>query len=515
MNANRGRHARLKIAGLVAALAVSTTAVGPLDAQAPGRRALAGQSPERVMGIEGLARSALDTNRDLVAAREEYVTSQEQVSEAWGNVMPTVDFDASYTRNISPTVNFLPARFFGDPNAGPDEYVAVQFGADNTYSSTIAVEQPLFRAGVMVALGAANRFEALQEEVVRGRAQAVVTQVRVSYYQLLLAQEQVRLTSNSVDRVRHSLKETQALNRAGLASDYDVLRLEVELANLEPNLRRAENAVLQARRQLAIQANLEDHDALRVTGTLAEMDLASLEANSPENREILGFVGFERAELEAADEAVGRATELRSDLRQLELTEDLRHTEMRLEQAEYLPDVTLFGSYVISAQNNGGPTWFGSGSGQRAYSRFVGLRVSLPIFQGFRRDARIDQKRAALRQAQAQTSQGVDMARSEVRTILEGAEEAFLRADGQRLAVQQARRGYEIASAQYREGLGSQLELTDAEVALRQSEFNYAQAVYDYLVARAQLDESVGRVPMVDVEPTSATRAGFEDWRSR
>jgi outer membrane protein TolC len=64
--------------------------------------------------------------------------------------------------------------------------------------------------------------------------------------------------------------------------------------------------------------------------------------------------------------------------------------------------------------------------------------------------------------------------------------------------VTQAQRGFEIASAQYREGLGSQLELTDAEVALRQSEFNYAQAVYDYLVFRAQLDEAVGEVPLVN-----------------
>ena len=55
-------------------------------------------------------------------------------------------------------------------------------------------------------------------------------------------------------------------------------------------------------------------------------------------------------------------------------------------------------------------------------------------------------------------------------------------------------------TAQYREGIGTQLELTDAEVALRQSEFNYAQAVYDYLVARAQLDQATGRVPLVDVE---------------
>lgn len=468
-----------------------------------GAHGAAGQEPERVMGLTGLVRTALDTNRDLRAVREGYVTAQEQVSEAWSEVMPSVDLNASYTRNISPAVSFVPRSFF-DPMAGPDEFIELQFGADNTYNSTIAIEQPLFRPGVIVALGAASRYERLQEEVVRGSEQGVVTQVRLSYYQLLLAQERVRLTAQSVERVRHSLKETKALNGAGIASDYDVLRLEVELANLEPNLRRAENTVRQARRQLAIQANLDDHESLRVTGSLAEIDLTDPAANTAENREILEFMGFAPEREGAVDEALGTAGELRSDLRQLALTEDLRHTEVRLEQAGYLPEITLFGNYIISAQNNGGPSWFGAGNGQRAYSRLAGIRVSFPIFQGFRRDARIDQKRAALRQAQAQSEQALDVAHSQVRTIVEAAEEAYQRASAQGLAVEQATRGYEIATAQYREGLGSQLELTDAEVALRQSEFNYAQAVYDYLVARAQLDEAIGKVPLVDFEPAAA-----------
>ena len=128
---------------------------------------------------------------------------------------------------------------------------------------------------------------------------------------------------------------------------------------------------------------------------------------------------------------------------------------------------------------------------------------SVPIFSGFRQDARIDQRRASVRQAEAQRSLAVDQAASEVRSLVENADEALDRARAQRLAVTQANRGFEIASAQYREGLGSQLELTDAEVALRQSEFNYAQAVFDYLVARAELDQATGQVPLVDVEPAT------------
>ena len=468
---------------------------------ASGSTRVSAQETER-SGLTVLVRTALDSNDQLVAAREAYNLASEQVSEAWGSVMPTVDLNASYQRNLSVPVNFLPAAIF-DPTAGPDDYLPVQFGADNQWNSTISVEQPLFKPSVIVALGAAQRFENLQVEAVRGREQSVVTQVRNSYYQLLLAQEQARLTEKSVNRVRESLEETKALNRGGLAADYAVLRLEVELANLEPNLRRAKNAVLQARRSLAVLANYPDHEALEVQGSLAEMDLDDLAENSPEDRAILEFNGaiLSYAEIPESELETGlaRAAEFRSDLRQFALTEELRRTEMRLEQASYLPEISVFGNYIVSAQDNGSPSFFGRGDGQSATSRALGLRVSVPIFQGLRRDARIDQKRASLREAQASSRQAFRTARSQIRTISEDIEEADLRASGQALAVRQAERGFEIASAQYAEGLSSQLELTDAEVALRQSEFNYAQAVFDYLVARAQFDEATGQVPLVDV----------------
>jgi outer membrane protein TolC len=462
-----------------------------------GASMVAGQ--EAAYGLEALTRNALDANRDLRAAREGLQVAEEQVSEAWSNVYPSIDLNASYSRNISPAVNFLPAIFF-NPSAGPDDYIAIQFGADNQWSTTVTFEQPLFRAGVFVGVGAAGRYRSFQTEAVRGQAQSVVTQVRTSYYQLLLAQEQVRLTENSVARVRQSLHETTALNRAGLASDYEVLRLEVELANLEPNLRRAQNAALQARRQLAIQASIEDGESLRVQGTLAEMDLEDVSANSADNRAILAFMGFSESGAGASAVALDRASMERSDLRQLELNQDLIRAQMRVEQMSYLPEVTLFGNYMISAQNNGSPSFFAMGNGQRAYSRILGLRVTVPIFSGFRQDARIDQQRASLRQAQAQSRQAVDLAASQVKGLVENADEALQRARAQRLAVRQATRGFEIASAQYREGLGGQLELTDSEVALRQSEFNYAQAVFDYLVARAQLDQATGQVPLVDID---------------
>ena len=467
------------------ALLLLTILVAPLPT--------AGQDGPLTLSLGDAVEIALRQSRDIQDARLALEEANERVSEAWGSVFPTLDLNSSYTRNIAPAVSFLPAEFFGGE---PGEFMKVQFGADNAWSSALTLDQPLFQAQAFIGVGAAARYRALQEETLKGRAQALVTRVRVAYYNLLLAQEERRLVENSVARVRRSLKETEAMNRAGLASDYDLLRLQVELANLLPNVRRTGNATNQARRQLAVELNLEELEDLAVTGSLASMNLEEPDANEPANREILAMGGLEDPLGMETGAMLGVALEARSDLRQLDLMEKLRTAELRAEQADYFPRVSLFGNLSVNAQQNGRPNFFGDPM-TRATSKWVGVSITFPVFTGLKRDARIDQKRAVLNQARNQFLLARLQAESEVKSIREQAEEALERARGQGLAVTQAQRGFEIASAQYREGLSSQLELTDSEVALRQSEYNYAQAVYDYLVARARLDEAVGQVPMV------------------
>lgn len=122
----------------------------------------------------------------------------------------------------------------------------------------------------------------------------------------------------------------------------------------------------------------------------------------------------------------------------------------------------------------------------------------MPLFAGFQRPARTGQLRTGIEQVRTEQSLLVDQVENEVKTLLERVDEAKERGAAQRLALSQAQRGYEIASVQYREGISSPLEVTDAEVALRQSEFNYAEAVYDYLVARAELEQALGLEPPVE-----------------
>ncbi len=422
---------------------------------------------------------ALDRGRQLAESRLLLTEAKERVSEAWGEVVPRLDFSASYVRNISPPVSFVPARIF-NPAAPEGEFLSLEFGADNSWQSALTLRQPLFDPKALVGLGAADNYRRLQQEMVRGHAQQVATRVRLLCYDLLLRGEEVRLIERSLDRLRQALEETRGRARAGLASDYDVLRLEVELANLEPRLLLARNARASGRRRLGLELAVDDPGRLRLSES--------------------GTLTTARPGLELpAGDLVQTALSRRSDVRQLEENAELRRRLLRREQAEYLPRVSLFATWDVQAQQDGRPDFFGSAN-NRATSKIAGLSVELPLFTGLQRDARIDREQAVLRQAQVRAQMARDEAAVQVQDLKAAMSEAAQRESGQRLAVSQARRGFEIASARYREGLGSRLEVADAEVALRQSEFNMAQAAHDRLASRAQLDLAIGRVPPVDGE---------------
>jgi outer membrane protein len=465
---------------------------GALSGGAAAARDLA---PGSVLGIEKAVRMALVRNREIEDARLALQVAEGQVREAWGEVYPKLDLTGSYTRNIKPQTQFLPASIF-DPEAESGERLQVQFESDNLWSSRLSLEQPLFEARAFIGVGAAGRFRALQKEVLRGSAQAVATRVRLLYYQLLLLEEQARVTRDSLRRVNETLAETKALNRAGLVSDYDVLRLEVELANLIPGLRRAENGFAAARRELAVELDLADPGLIVLAGSLATLDLERPETNDPDNRQLLRFTGIDPAHVTPGLLRERLAAD-RSELRQLELITALRETDVRLERAEFLPRLALFGNYSITAQQDGRPVFFGDSEG-RVSASAAGVSLTVPLFSGFQRTARVAQKRIEVHRAESELRLVQDRAEAQLLSLLDQFAETELRVQGQRLAVEMARRGFEIASAQYREGLGSRLELTDAEIALRQSELNYAEAVHDWLSTRALLDQAAGSVPAVD-----------------
>ena len=111
--------------------------------------------------------------------------------------------------------------------------------------------------------------------------------------------------------------------------------------------------------------------------------------------------------------------------------------------------------------------------------------------------------RSTVRQNEARLDRLEREVANDIQTQLENLEETTLRVSSQTRAVGQATRGYDIATAEYAVGIGSQLQVSDSEEALRQTEFNLAQAVYDYLLTRSRLEAAVGLVPHVAGESVS------------
>lgn len=440
---------------------------------------------------------ALEDSRSVQDARYALEVADKQVVEARGLAMPTLSANASFTRNLTALESFLPAIIF-DPTASPDDFIAVRFGADNNWNSSLTLDQTLFNNTVFIGLRVANTFRQLSEEALRGTAQQTVTATRKAFYATLLARESLRLTENSIARLRQTLEETTAMQEAGLASDYDVLRLEVELANLEPQLRQASDALAAARRNLALVMGVEVDDPFEVAGSLMEIDIETGEAETPESGALLRVVGEPEAIGLGFDRVLERSLRDRTDLRQTRINLALGRARVQASRSNYYPTLSGFWSYSVIAQENGTPNFFGESSQNRTSLQQAGLQLRIPLFSGFRSSARVQQDMLAADRVATQLTQLEEQTYSEVRTLLDALEETRQRSLAQARAVGQAQTGYGIAAARYREGVSSRLEVVDAENALRLAEFNYARAVFDHLSAQADLDLAMGTVPMVD-----------------
>jgi outer membrane protein TolC len=181
----------------------------------------------------------------------------------------------------------------------------------------------------------------------------------------------------------------------------------------------------------------------------------------------------------------------------LDVQEQLQDKQVRAEISKYLPTVTASYNLQWTAAQSGQPVFFGT-EDIRARSQMVMIGVQVPIFQGFRRDAAIQQAKIQRKNVRLQQRQTKRKAESEIISAEENIREAFQVEAARKRAVEQARRGYDRALKRYQNGMGSQQEVTDAELQLREAEIGYAQTVFSYLSAKAQYDQAIGLVPFVN-----------------
>lgn len=457
-----------------------------------------GQSMEPegpVVNLTQAIKTALANNTQMKRALLSIRDADQQVRTAWSEVMPDVAATANYTRNLEVPVNFIPAVIF-DPEANPDELIPVAFGTDNNWQGGLSVSQTIFSGQAFVGISSSELYKTAQSENLRATSQGIVTQTRVSYYSVLIAKEQVRLAEAQLERVRKNLSDTRVIFEEGFTDEYAVLQLEVQLANLEPQVTNAQFAVKNAKRDLLDVLGLPVDLPIRVRGDLSTFDIFSATVGTPENQSIKKIDQAVPIRLEQDSLLAQQAFDLRGDLRILDVQQKLQDRNLKAKKSQYLPTLSANYNLQWTAAQPGTPVFFGT-EDKRARSQTLMVTFRLPIFQGFNRDASIQMTKIQMKDLEIQENQAKQTAKKEILSAQQSIEQAYQTSEAQRKAREQAQQGYERALTRYQNGLGSQQEVTDADLQLRQAENSYSQMVFNYLSAKAQYDQALGQVPFV------------------
>jgi outer membrane protein len=430
------------------------------------------QAQVRRLTLNDALSLALEYNRELKVARLEREKSNQSVREAWGNVYPSLTLTGQFAHSFRNTNFFIfPAGFGGPPGAGgggttgPVQIVATGI---NSINATLQFTQSLYRGAIWAGIRASSVVYEISEESYISAKATTITEVKKAYYDVLIAQESARLIEQSIARNELALQDARQLYRQGLAADIDTLRAFVAVENLKPQLIKALNGVETAKIALKVKIGLPADEELELTDSLKFEDK-------------IGDLTFAQAYQEALA--------MRPEIKQLELQVRANEEQIAAEFSNFLPTLDAF----VQAQVLTLQTDFNIGSYQWGTNLAAGLQLSVPIFSGFRNDARLARAEMEKRQNQTRLENLQEIIRSEISVSLSNVMEAKKRIAVQATTVQSAERSYALTRSRRKQGIGSQLELTDAELALNQAKVNYLQAVYDYLVAVANLEKALGR----------------------
>ena len=478
----------IRLAG--AALAAIALAA-PLAAQGPAR---ADTVPLSL--AEAVARATAQSE-EVRLARSQVALAEARIRAARAAALPQIDGNLSYTRTFASPFSAagqgvqLPdsLRFEPDTTASLAERVRylerraptaglgglgalfgdLPFGRENAYAFGLTGSQPIYSAG---RTGAALRIADEVREAARlglGEEEAEIElQVRTAYYRARLAQELEAIAQAAVEQSQRFLQQEQLRLEAGTASDLDVLRADVSLENLRPQLVQARNAASLATLDLKRLVDLPLQQPVRLSTALEPPPAAEMSRADADPQLLLA----RRAAVRAAERQVV-----------------IREQQVRLARANFLPSVDLrvnYGRQLYPSQVFGfaGQDW------RTDFSATVGVKV--PIFSGFRTQAEVQEARVVLDQERlrvAQLREAVQLQYEQARG--ERARAAASIAARQR-TVQQAQRVHDLTVLRYEQGLATQLEVSDARLALLQSRTNLAQAIADYHIAAAGITRALG-----------------------
>lgn len=426
-------------------------------------------SAQESFSLEAAIKYALENNENMKIARVNTADAESQVGETRADGLPQINANFGYTNNTQIPVMIVPAKTF-DPNAPEGTTAAIRFGVQHQSNLGVSASQMLWDGSFFIGLKAAKM---LREKVLvdeKKAEQDVREQVTKAYYMVLVNQVRTGLININMATLDSTLRDTRVLYENGFAEKIDVSRLQVQLNNLKAEMSGVEQAIQASKNMLKLAMGMPIENGIELSDALDNFDFEYNEA------EIDAFAVAERVEVQ-----------------QVEFLKKLAELDIKNTYSQYIPKVSFnaawgrnSGTDVFSNLWNDQKQWFTSSN--------IGLSVSIPVFDGLRKKYTVERKKYQLETLNYQSS----LLTNSLRQQLIDAKKA-LDVNLERLTVQEdnmelAQEVADVTRAKYTEGVGSNLELIDADQAYKIAEINYLTALYDAIVAKIDLDKALGKL---------------------
>lgn len=436
----------LFLAGLTVQFSIAQETKHALSAQQAVAYALKNSSKVK-NALTGI-KIQLQTNRDVTSA-----------------ALPQISGYVSGTNYMDIPTQLIPGEFFGQPGT----YLPVQFGTRYNVLYGVELKQLLFDGQVFVGLQARDasiEYASLNAAVTEEQIKANVYKI---YYQLVVGKKQLEIFDINIARTEKLLHDTRELFKNGFQEKLDVDKVQVSLSNLRTDKLKIENRLKTGNVGLKYLMGMPIQEELILTDTVNEASI--------------------KEDLLTEDSA---QYENRKEYQLLKATEKLGTYNIKRYKMGYLPTVSLTGAYSQNAQRNkfnffkGGEAWF--------KSTYIGLRIDVPIFDGFSKDAKIKKARLELEQTQTSMADLKNNIATEIDTARISLQNALVTMEEQKKNMELAEQVYNQTKLKYEQGLGSNLEVTNAEADLKTAQNNYFSSLYDAVVARIEYLRATGKL---------------------
>ena len=389
---------------------------------------------------------------DLEVKRVDY-----SKKETIGNLLPQIGFSLSYQRSIElQTVRM---------NMGGDN-MKLKMGSDNTWNTGFSLSLPVIAPTLWKAISVSDTQIAQNLEAARSSRLDLVNQVNKAYYALMLAISSKEVIKQNYDIALYTAEVYRKQFEQGTASEYDVLRSEVQVKNIEPSLLDADIAVRQC--QLSLNVLMGIDDALDFYPTVSMEDM---------QKDMYGYI------LETKSLAGN------SSLRSLELQEKMARQNVAMKKLSWLPTLGLsFNVNWLSLSN--GPMF--KDVEFSPYSS-LGVNLSLPIFSGGTKWYQLKQAQVQRAELELQKENLVNSLNMQVDLALDNINRQVKQIDSSKEGVRQAKKAHDIMLKSFQIGAASYLELRDSELADTSAQLSYLQSIYNYLISASELDLLLGK----------------------